>query len=637
MSLTIEVMVALLGLLLVAAVVQGKAAQSTDLGNGYTDHGVATPISNHRGTVATVDGAGRPVVLAWLMDHRGGYGLLMVDALDGHAELFDTGLRDDSPFAAVLSSANRYYTHYASTFLEFDPAARAFTFRQGTAAGMAMSMTEADDGTIWSATYPNSGVASYNPRTGAFRDYGHVYAQTWPQYPRSVAVDDQGWVYFGIGNTAAQIIVLEPQSGTATPVLSEEERSHGMAEVWRDLDGRCYGSTPAGQSYELYAGRATKIAPLSERRPKPIVQGSQGLFHREFPGGGRLDSLDLVERRLAVTDADGRGRQVDFDYPSEGAHVMSVAAASDSTVCGGTAFPMRFFSYDPRRNEWTNRPAYGQYNTVAGTCGAFYMGGYTGGWILEWDPSRQWVDTEKGKDSSNPRYLAEADPTINRPHALLAYPDGRHVILGGTPGYGLTGGGLLIWDRQAGTARVLTHEQLLPWHSPMILAPLPDGRLLVGTTVGAGTGGQQKADHAELLILALDSGVVEWHAPLLDSCQACSHLVPAPDGRIFGIADRTRFFVFDPVARRVVHEEDVGARFGQAAWQQGPRIFVTSPDGRYFVLFEKGIASLDPQTWAMRMLAESPVRVTAGGDWLDGRIWFAGGSHLYSWRAPDGR
>jgi hypothetical protein len=28
-------------------------AQSVDLGDGFVDHGVATPISNHRGTVAT--------------------------------------------------------------------------------------------------------------------------------------------------------------------------------------------------------------------------------------------------------------------------------------------------------------------------------------------------------------------------------------------------------------------------------------------------------------------------------------------------------------------------------------------------------------------------------------------------------
>ncbi|MEW6751925.1 MAG: hypothetical protein AB1505_13255 [Candidatus Latescibacterota bacterium] len=634
MTLLIETAAALLALFCVAAVVHAQASRSADVGNGFTDHGVATPISHHRGTVATVDGEGRPVVLAWLMDHRGGYGLLVVDATDGRARLHDTGLRDDSPFAAVLSSANRYYTHFASTFLEFDPAAQAFSFRQATAAGMAMSMTEADDGTIWSATYPNSGVTSYSPRTGAFRDYGHVYAQTWPQYPRAIAVDEAGWVYFGVGNTAAQILILDPQTGQATPVLAEEERGHGMAQVYRDQDGRCYASTPAGQWYQLHAGRATKIAEPAQRRPKPIVEGSQGLFHRTFPTGQRLDALDLVEGRLTVTDAAGQTRVLPFEYPSEGAHLMGLAASSDHTICGGTAFPMRFFAYDPRTDRWTNRPAYGQYNTVAGTAGPFYMGGYTGGWILEWDPARQWVDTDRDNPQSNPRFLAQADPTINRPHGLLVHPDGRYVVLAGTPGYGLTGGGLLVWDRREQAARVLTHEELLPWHSPMSLAPLPEGRLLVGTTVAAGTGGQVRAEEAQLLIVHLGSGRVEWHAPVLAAVRDYGHLVPAPDGRVFGIADRARFFVFDPATRQVVHEEDVVARYGRTCWQQGPRVFVTSPDGRYFVLFEKGIAELDPRTWRIEMLAESPVPIGPGGDWLDGRIYFGHGSHLYSWRVP---
>ena len=108
-------------------------AQSVDLGNGFIDHGVATPISNHRGTVATVDGNGRPVVLAWLMDHRSCYSLLMVDALTGEAEQFPTPQVGDSPFASVLSSRNRFYTHFGSTFLEFDPVKREITFQAKTA------------------------------------------------------------------------------------------------------------------------------------------------------------------------------------------------------------------------------------------------------------------------------------------------------------------------------------------------------------------------------------------------------------------------------------------------------------------------------------------------------------------------
>ena len=86
-------------------------AQTKDLGKGVLDHGVATPVSNHRGTVATVDGDGKPVALSWLMDHRTGYCLLMLDLTTGKAEQFPTPWKGDSPFASILSSQNRYYTH----------------------------------------------------------------------------------------------------------------------------------------------------------------------------------------------------------------------------------------------------------------------------------------------------------------------------------------------------------------------------------------------------------------------------------------------------------------------------------------------------------------------------------------------
>ena len=59
--------------LLMTLMAPAASGATEDLGNGFQDHGVATPVSNHRGTVATIDGQGRNVVLVWLFDHRGGY------------------------------------------------------------------------------------------------------------------------------------------------------------------------------------------------------------------------------------------------------------------------------------------------------------------------------------------------------------------------------------------------------------------------------------------------------------------------------------------------------------------------------------------------------------------------------------
>ena len=143
---TLWTVAVLVGVSLLVAMARSGYGGSTDLGKGFRDHGVATPVSNHRGTVATVDGEGRNVVLVWLFDHRGGYALLMIDADTGKSEEIPMPfkVRGDCPFSSILSSRNKYYTHFQSHFVEFDPVKRAFTFCRKTKPRMAMGMTEAD-------------------------------------------------------------------------------------------------------------------------------------------------------------------------------------------------------------------------------------------------------------------------------------------------------------------------------------------------------------------------------------------------------------------------------------------------------------------------------------------------------------
>lgn len=627
------------------AVATAAFAASEDLGNGFRHHGVATPVSENRGTVATVDGEGRNVALVWLFDHRGGYALLMIDAETGKAEQFPMPFPPggDCPYSSILSRDNRFYTHFNSYFCEFDPAKRAFTFHHKTAPQMAMGMTEDDNGVIWSVTYPNSGVVSFNPHTREFKDYGHVHAENWNQYQRHVAADDSGWIYFGIGPTTSHILALDPKTGKTRPVIPESERVRGAGTVYRDVNGKVYGTpgTAPGQSgdphwYEFHRGEARKLDKTPTVNTRPIITGSQGLFHADFPDGTKLASLSLIDRVMTIEDPRKKAtKTLQFDYTSEGAHLMGVAAAPNGTICGGTSFPMRFFSFDPKADTWVNRPCYIQWNTVARQNDRFFVGGYTGGFLLEWDPASPWVNTEKDKPGCNPLFLTECEPTINRPHELLAHPDGKTLVLAGTPAYGYTGGGLMFWDRATKKRTLLEHTDLLPDHSTMSLAPAAGGKSLIGgTTTSAGTGGEKKAKQAELYILDTVSKKIQWHQPVFEGVQDFNDLCPGPNGLIYGVADRKRFFVFDPATRQVVHQSDVGDAHGITNNQQGPRVFVTGPRGEVYMLFLKGIARVNPETFEVKLLAESPVKVGPGGDYLNGRIYFASGSHLYSYEPP---
>ncbi len=618
--------------------VEPLSAGSKDLGNGFLEHGIASPFSNHRGTVATVDGNGRDIVLVWLFDHRGGYALLLIDAETGTSEEYPVPFPPggDCPYASILSSRNRFYTHFNSFFVEFDPVRRAFTFFRETKPQMAMGMTEDDNGVIWSVTYPNSGVVSFDPRTRELKDFGHVYAQAWAQYQRFVAADDAGWIYFGLGNTASQIVAFDPASGRAQPMLAESDRRTGTAYLYRDLDGKVYGQPLRGNEeawYEFHGGQARRIGVHESIRPKQSITGSQALFHSDFPDGKKIRECDLIEHRLVVEDpARNSVKESRFEYTSDGAHIMGVATAPDGSISGGTAFPMRFFSYYPGKDTWRNEKAYEQCNTVGRQGDRFFVGGYTQGFLLEWDPSRPWVKTVKDKADCNPLFLTDCPPTIYRPHRLLMHPDGKTIVMGGTPDYGLTGGGLLFWDREKRTRVLLTHTDIIPQHSTMSLVALPERKLLGGTLTSAGTGGEKKAKEAELYIMDMESKKVEWHQAVFPGVQEYSDMCEGPDGLIFGIADKRRFFVFDPAKREVVYVRDVADQLGQTFLQQGPRVFVRGSGEETYMLFVKGVVRVDRATYALTMIAESPVPIDSGGDYLDGRIYFASGSRLYSYQ-----
>ncbi len=616
---------------------QAVCAATEDIGNGFLHHGVAAPVSTSRGIVATVDGQRRNVVLVWLLDCRGGYGLLMIDAETGKSQQFPMPFPCGGycVFASVFSSGSKLYTQFSRHFAEFDPAKRAFTFCAQGGGKIGSALTEDDNGVIWAVTYPNSELVSFNPRTREFKDYGSVHQESWDQLPSCIAADDAGWIYVG---TASQVVAFDPQSGTGKPMLPQEERRRGAASLYRDLDGRVYGMPyrDAKQEwYEFYKGQGKKIGRHEQTRAKPIAASTYGLFLREFPDGKRIKTCDLVERILVVEDPKtGQLKESHFDYTSEGAPVMGLAAAPDGTICGGTAIPPRFFSYQPKTDQWIRRACFKQWNTVACQGDHFFVGAYNHGYLMEWDPSRPWVPTVKGKPDCNPVILTECAPTILRPSCLLAHPDGKTLVLSGGTGYGHVGGGLLFWDRQTRTRTVLEDTDIIPEHATISLLALPGGRLLGGTACPTSRRAEKGAGNSELYLMDMATKRVEWHEAVLPGVAAYKGFCLAPDGLVYGVAHPAHFFVFDPARKKIVHKEDLGRRLGPAVVHQGPRIFAVGANHAVYMLLIKGIARVEPGTHRVTMLAQSPVTIDAGGDILDGRIYFAHGSHLYSYRLP---
>jgi hypothetical protein len=205
--------------------------------------------------------------------------------------------------------------------------------------------------------------------------------------------------------------------------------------------------------------------------------------------------------------------------------------------------------------------------------------------------------------------------------------------MGGTPQYGATGGGLLFYDNEAKTKVLLSDSAVVINQSSMSLVPLPDGKLLGGTTTSPGTGGEKKAKEALLYIMDMASKKVEWQFAAFPGAQDYSEMRLMPGGLVYGIADKKTFFVFDPKSKQITHTKDIAAEYGPTTAEQSPRIFVNGPAGELYILFGQGaIVQVIPNNYEMKLIATAPGPIKAGGDYADGRIFFVSGSHLMSYK-----
>lgn len=647
-------------LALAAAWGPAAGAATKDLENGFADHGVTAPVSIVLGASAAVGDRGQDLLLGQLKDCRGTYGMLVLDFATGECSTTMLETPYDSfrgVFAALYSPrGNRFYCHHSSVMTEFDPVSKTYTFIGRTHEGMGMAMTEDDRGVIWTVTYPDCGLVSFDPKSRELRDYGGMVQEEWPHYARTIAADDAGWVYFGYGMTKGQLFGFHPQTGAKVRLFDDAKRPDALnGNVFRAKNGKVYGaivsfgnysSLPeawgwalqAGKNvqwYELYEGRFTPVAGVPAIELEGIVAGSQMFRNYEFKSGRKLVRFDAVAKVAAATDpATGKTVEYRLDYPSEGAHQMGIVAVSTGVITGATSFPMRNFVYDPATDTMTERDASLQWNSFCAVPGHLFVGAYNGGILIDWKLDEPFERVSfNPKYNKNPRIVGQpARPQVIRPHAVALSADGRFVVMGGTPEYGHTGGGLAVWERSTDTVEVLPNERLIRDQSVYALTALPDGRLFGGTTVEAGTGGVVKAKTAELFEFDPAAREMIWHGEALPGAKTYHQLFTLADGRVLGFADLNRVFLFDPKSRSVLAETRT-TEFGDGIWQQGPRMMVRDGDEIY-LLCRRAIVRVNPADATLTKVADSPVDIEVGGDILNRRLYFGSHARLCSFQLP---
>ena len=348
------------------------------------------------------------------------------------------------------------------------------------------------------------------------------------------------------------------------------------------------------------------------------------MVDRDFPSGRRLVSVDMHDRTLVTRDASGQQKSVKFNYTTQGAALTFVCATGDNKVCGGTRFPMHTFYYSAGDNKFDSKQLPRQPNVMAALGSRLYVAAYPDGKLFQ--------ESENGKNEFDE--VLNSYPTINRPHAMVIMGGGSQIALAGTPEYGMTGGGMMFWNRSSGQKTTVDHWHLVPNHSVQAMIELSNGMLLGGTTVAPGTGGVTKAGNSgELFLMDANSHEVRWHGAPVPGAKTITDLTVGADGLVYGLADSVDLFVFNPNNRQVVSVNRFSRELGPSVFAQGTRAFVKGADGSIYVLLYNGIGKVDTKAHTVTRVVSSPVRITVGGAAANGRIYFGSNNHLYSWKA----
>lgn len=615
----------------------------------FTNYGVAVPVSQNRGNTGTKTKDGKEYVIVEMMDHRGGYGILQIDAETGEAKdsAFPFKLPYyDAQYCGILSSGNKVYTHFAEYFTEYDPEKQEFTACHRTKPRMALSMAEDYKGLVWGATYPNSGLFSYNPETKEFIDYGSINQENWPQYPNTFVVGKDGWIYVGIGNTKGQLIAFQPSSRKAVKLIPEDKRYNpSIVEVREYTDGKIRafykesGHLDNPKVYgwfELADGKATSCdAPtVKPVAPPRALRGWDGIMP-----SGRRATIDLKPRTLKLTDPKTKEtKEVKFTYKTEGSSAMGVVRGTNGKFYVPGMWPFYFSEIDLKTGKRIihDPPGWNQFNIMIPDRDTIWVGAYCGGLVYGFDPSKPWTkyrpDENKQSLDKNPAYYGKSNPDINRPYTLAITPDGKILAMGGAPDYGRTGGGLGLLNTETQKLETLSSDQVIPNESIYSLATISNDQLLIGTTIGAGTGGEVKANECTLAIFDFPTKKVIWKEKPFPGESAICSMTRLADGSIIGLSNKTQLFRFDPATKTIVAKARLPKVCGHAANTngQGPRLFFQDKDGSCYLLCSRGIAKIDTTTCKATNFVKVPVHIENGGVIYDGKLFFVTASDLCS-------
>ena len=542
------------------------------------------------------------------------------------------------PYGSFGAKSGKVYIGAGRYLFEFDPVLKAYTY-----AGMphpdevigadAWSFAEDPNGILYFGAFPKTYLTGFDPKTRTFIDYGIMDPAE--QYLESVAVGQDGWIYCGIGTSKREIMAVHPVTHEKRVLGILEEA--GSATVYNSCDGRAFATlkgshlpvvpNEADGWFELTNGAIG--LPISESIKWTYEKTGFHAIHCPYADRPRILRNELVDHDLCYIHPEtGEETEVYLPYETTGAYMSPLTAGPDGKVYGSTNHPFQFYSYDPKTDTLTN---YGLRKTVPlGNICAYAVQGhilggaaYCGGHIMRIDTTKPICQAY----DENPHCETSIEEIL-RPRSACAMPDGRNMVFGGYNAYGVTGGGLVVYDAQARTCRVIENKKLLRFHSVLAIVPMSEDCILCGTCIGSPGGGVVEATQAELFLYDLTKEEVIYSIVPVPGAYTIAHMQAGTDGLIHGITSDSVHFVFDPSTRTVVHTQDLSA-YGEVPRQGMQKM----ADGTIWGILGRAVYCIDPGAKDARIAVETPdgLRIDLGLAIIENKLYFGSGTHLWEY------
>lgn len=487
-------------------------------------------------------------------------------------------------------------------------------------------LTAGDDGVVYAGTYPHAHAVRYDPASGAVTDYGSL--DNVQQYARAAVYDpDHRALFVGLATPKARLLRIDVTTGERREITPPgltgsgfSDLNYAAGKVFGNVDSQLVVFDAASGQQLTYTDSATggwvQRYPLAARGVSPLSGGAVYFTTT----GAALARYDTATDTVSRVTAGGkpvvltRGVAIGYGWVDEGHPVLYGLAGNYS---GGTfrfdpangsltqwSSPLQYVPvplmnaiadptngkvivdaflngttgvYDPVTASTAAAPRLGQVEDWAwGDNGSLYFGIYPYGRLSAWDPHAP-------TSATNPRELftlVDSDQQ-NRPVAVV--PSGGRLYVGTTPGYGVYGGALSVYDLATGKLDV--HRDIVVDQTVAALLPVKDV-VYAGSSVDGGQGTVPRATEARLFVFDPATGAKTAEYTPVPGAKSVNELSLGPDGNIWGLADGT-VFVFDPATRTVLRRIKVfgggtGGQDGALSWHDGYLYGVSG--GRLFVV-----------------------------------------------------